>query len=137
MKTLKLVITIATVAFIVVLSGLSIRRESSEEKTLAYKPGSEIETRGVITQIDDYYCPLGKATATHLMLRTELGDLTVHLGPTTFHRNQQLELAKGQEVKVFGSKVRYQGKDMLIAREITVGNETYLFRDPKGDPLWK
>ena len=50
-------------------------------------------------------------------------------------RSQQLVFAPGDQLQVLGSRVRVAGNQGLIAREITKGNEVYVFRDPEGKLL--
>jgi hypothetical protein len=45
-------------------------------------------------------------------------------------------LAKGDEVSLTGSKVKQDGADMILAREVVKGNDTLVLRDDKGKPVW-
>jgi hypothetical protein len=61
----------------------------------------------------------------------------VHVAPTRLIGTYELIVASGDHVKIVGSKVRYQGADALIAREIMSRNRTFIFRRPNGKPLWE
>jgi hypothetical protein len=44
--------------------------------------------------------------------------------------------ARGDKVEVVGSKVKFNGSDAIIARELTRGQDTFTFRDKDGKPVW-
>jgi hypothetical protein len=35
-----------------------------------------------------------------------------------------------------GSKVKYGGVDLILAREVVKGSDTLVLRDDKGNPVW-
>ena len=45
------------------------------------------------------------------------------------------QFAEGQAIEVRGEPVRFRGKEGLLARQITVGDNIYTFRDPNGQML--
>jgi hypothetical protein len=45
-------------------------------------------------------------------------------------------LAKGDEVNLTGSKVKQDGSDLILAREVSKGSDTLVLRDDKGKPVW-
>jgi hypothetical protein len=58
------------------------------------------------------------------------------MGAAKFVKEYQLILAKGDNVEVLGSRVIFEGRDAILAREITRGQETFVFRDANGKPVW-
>jgi len=42
----------------------------------------------------------------------------------------------GAEVKAVGSKVKFENKDIVLAREVRTGRDTLTLRDAKGSPQW-
>jgi hypothetical protein len=44
--------------------------------------------------------------------------------------------SKGDEIAVTGSKVKQDGADLVLAREVVKGNDTLVLRDDKGNPVW-
>lgn len=134
MKTLKIVLGIATVVFIVVLTATNPKRE---QRVPTYNAATETKTRGVIQEVSDFYCPISDDQGTHLMLKTDNGVFQVHVGPTRFLRTQQIKFAAGEQVEVLGSQTRYNDTDALLAREITRGDEVFILRDHQGRPVWR
>jgi hypothetical protein len=70
----------------------------------------------------------------HLTLKTENATYTVLVGPVQFVKDKGFAFAKGDEIEVTGSKVKYG--DALIAREIKKGDKTLTLRNEQGIPEW-
>jgi hypothetical protein len=47
-----------------------------------------------------------------------------------------VSFSKGDELAFTGSKVKYGGADLILAREVVRGTETLVLRDEKGNPVW-
>jgi hypothetical protein len=73
---------------------------------------------------------------THLMVKTDSETLEVHIGPTFYLEEQKFTFGVGDQIEVTGSKVKYQGVDALLAREVKKGDKTLLLRNAQGIPLW-
>lgn len=101
-----------------------------------YDASAETKLTGTIEQINtiDAMCHTG----THLVLKTDKGNVEVGLGPAQFLEDQKLELKKGQTVEVVGAKTTMgMGHgEMFVARQITTAGKTVTLRDEKGVPAW-
>jgi hypothetical protein len=73
---------------------------------------------------------------THLIVRFEGETLTVHLGPSHYLAQQGFSFAVGEQIEVTGSKVKFEGSDVLIARRIRTGDKVLTLRDSEGIPAW-
>jgi DNA/RNA endonuclease YhcR with UshA esterase domain len=62
--------------------------------------------------------------------------MRAHLGPTNFLTQKGFTFAKGEQIEVTGSSVKYNGADAVIAREVKKGDKTVTLRDKKGVPEW-
>ncbi len=80
--------------------------------------------------------PSGGPRGTHLIVKTDQGKMEVHLGPTSFLEKQQFTFAKDDQVEVTGSKIKVEGADALIAREVKKGGKTLTLRNAQGVPAW-
>jgi hypothetical protein len=96
-----------------------------------------VETReGEVTAIE-YHTPRNASgRGVHLVLKTGEEAIPVHLGPEWFIENQDTQIEKGDQVKVTGSRVTYQDKPVIIAREVEKGDEVLQLRDDDGFPRW-
>ncbi len=133
MKTIKIVLGIATVVLIVVFSATNPKRPG----TPTYNVATEIRTRGVVQEVQESYCPVSAEQGIHLRLNTDAGTLQVHVAPARFLRSQQIRFNSGDRVEVLGSRFQYGGSDALLAREITRGEEVFILRDHQGNPQWQ
>jgi len=51
-------------------------------------------------------------------------------------KNYEVVFEKGDQIELIGSKVKFEGVDTIFAREIRRGNDTFVFRDKDGKPIW-
>jgi hypothetical protein len=72
----------------------------------------------------------------HLTLKTLDATIDVYLCPKSFLDDMGSTLAKGDEVNLTGSKVKQDGTDLFLAREVVKGTDTLVLRDDKGKPVW-
>jgi hypothetical protein len=101
-----------------------------------YNTSSEATLNGIVeevTEVDHAGFP-GKGL--HVLLKTDMGTLDLHIGPASFAAQEKLTLAKGDRLEVVGSKVKDNGADALIARTITKDGKTTTLRSTQGIPLW-
>jgi hypothetical protein len=68
-------------------------------------------------------------------LKSETFD--VYVGPTDFVKAFEITFAKGDKIQVIGSKVKIDGVDILLAREVSRQQTTVILRGKNGDPFWK
>jgi hypothetical protein len=71
-----------------------------------------------------------------LVVKSGTDTLDVYLCPKSFLDDMGSTLAKGDEISLTGSKVKQDGADMILAREVVKGNDTLVLRDDKGKPVW-
>jgi len=118
------------------IMGVRFQQPLPAQGAALYDPAKETVIKGTVTEVSDFACPVSEGEiGAHLMLQTASGVVQVHLAPARIMRGQKLSFARGDQLEVVGSHVRMFGQSDLIAREITRGNETLVFRDPKGKLL--
>ncbi len=88
---------------------------------------------GTVQEVKEFYCPLTDDRGTHLVLKSDNGEMMVHVALTRFLRQQEISFKPGDVVQVIGSKAK---SDVVIARQITRGSETFILRDVAGRPSW-
>ena len=67
---------------------------------------------------------------------TSTRNLVVHFGPAAHLASKNLNIAKGDDLIIVGSKVKYRDSELVFAREITKGTQVLTLRDARGFPLW-
>jgi len=91
---------------------------------------------GEVVKVDKIKPMKGMSYGIHLLLKTEKGEISVHLGPAWYINNQDMAVAAGDKVEVKGSRVEFGGKPAIIAAEVKKGDETLKLRDDDGFPMW-
>lgn len=96
-----------------------------------------IETiSGSVVSSDQISPDKNMSAGIHLLLNTDNGNITVHLGPAWYIDNQDILISKGDNISVTGSKVSYNGDLIIIAKEVKKGDQVLRLRDDNGYPLW-
>jgi len=101
-----------------------------------YDPATVISIVGVIQDVREMVHPAG-TRGIHVMLKVEKRTVQVHLGPAGFLGAFELRVAKGDSIQVTGSKVKFGGSDLILARQIRKNNEVLVLRDDDGRPYWE
>jgi hypothetical protein len=78
----------------------------------------------------------GGGHGVHVLLKTDQGDIPVHLGPSWYMEKQALQVAPNDKIEVRGSRVTVDGKPAIIAAEVKKGDQVLKLRDDNGVPLW-
>lgn len=74
--------------------------------------------------------------AAHLLVKSGADSVDVYLCPKSFLDDMGMGFSKGDEIALTGSKVKQGEVDLVLAREVVKGNDTFVLRDAKGDPVW-
>ena len=108
----------------------------------AYGPYQRIFDRKAVQTIQGTIVAVDRTNARdmwqgiHVRVRTASETVDVHLGPAWFVDTGEIALAAGSRVQITGSRVKYQGKPLLIAMSLTRGEMTLRLRDADGFPYW-
>jgi len=114
---------------------LAQKAPPSESGFPKYDLHSEIKTKGVVDEIK--VLPWGtRKDVTQLIIKSGDDKVLVYVCPKPFQEEMGISFSKGDEVSVTGSKVKLDASDVILARELVRGEETLLFRDDKGNPVW-
>lgn len=77
-----------------------------------------------------------RAQEKRVLLKTDAGTVPIHLGPTAFLTDQNVEIKKGDALEVTGSWVTIGQSQVVLAREIRKADRTWTLRDATGQQLW-
>ena len=91
---------------------------------------------GEVVKVDRITPMRGMSGGVHLVVKTDKGDVSVHLGPQWYLENQDVKIEPKDKVEIKGSRVTMQGQPALIAAEVKKGDEVLKLRDDAGIPLW-
>jgi len=97
-----------------------------------YDPKTVETVSGMVSGVDTLIPMSGMGAGVHLLLATDAGAVSVHVGPVWYLENQEIRLEPGDRVQVRGSRIVFQGKPAVIAAEVTKGQDTLRLRDETG-----
>jgi hypothetical protein len=72
----------------------------------------------------------------NLLLQTGKGTIAVQLGPDWYIDKQKPRIHPNDTIKVTGSRVTMDGKSIIVAADVTKGNELLKLREANGIPVW-
>jgi hypothetical protein len=73
----------------------------------------------------------------HITLQTKAETLDIYLAPASFVNLLEIPVREGlKEIEVIGSKVKFKGDELVLARMLKIGKTDYALRDAKGEPNW-
>jgi|SRR5579871_2111478 len=102
-----------------------------------YDANTEVSLLAIVTETREVppHDPLG---GIHLLLKTETQVLDAYLGPAAFIKQFEITFAKGDEVKVTGSKVKNGIRPhVILVRELRKELTTLSCRRANGAPNWE
>jgi len=101
-----------------------------------YDTTKVVEIQGKVSAVRED--PKGSAMeGLHLTLQAGTETLDVYIGPPEFVKVFEVTFKPGDQIRVIGAKVDFEGSKVVLARELTIGTVTILCRDKDGEPLWK
>jgi hypothetical protein len=140
MKRLFFAVTISFVVFSLFATNSFAQRGAGWGAGSQYNKMYDINTvetiTGEVLEVNKITPMKGMSNGIHLLVKTGKETISVHLGPSWFMDKQKVKINPKDKVSVIGSRITYQGNPAVIASEIKKGNETIIFRDKNGYPVW-
>jgi len=130
-------VAILTVAVIMALSTTVPAQAGPGQSTERPRYDTKTETTisGVVQEVKEVV-GAGQSRGIHLFVKTSDAVVEVHVGPSWYLEQQKYVFTKGDQVKVTGCKAKISDNDVILAREITKGENTWTLRDAQGIPRW-
>ena len=119
-----------------VLVGLPARAQKTQPTS---PPKYDLHTETKIkATIDEVKLPPkgSEKEIAHLLVKDGTNSVDVYLCPKSFFDDMGMSFTKGDEIAITGSKVKQGETELILAREIVKGNDTFALRDGKGEPVW-
>ena len=100
-----------------------------------YDPATEGTVKGVIEEVK-LVPPSGGKPLAYLTLKNGTDNVQIFLCPKKFLDDMGIEFKLQEQIEVTGSKVKQDGADLTLAREIVKGGDTLTLRFKDGKPAW-
>lgn len=111
------------------------RNRGKQRMMPRYETSSEVTAKGVIEKVDSQTGRMGW-NGVHLVVKFDAETLTVHVGPSAYVEQKGFSFAEGDRIEVTGSKIKFEGSDIIVARVIKKGDEVLTLRNERGIPEW-
>jgi len=115
--------------------------QAQAEPEPRYDASSPFDTMTVV--VEQREVPRGNPlNGIHLTVRLESAKensetIDVYLGPAAYLKDFDVTFEKGDRVQVTGSKVKYAGAPLVLARQVRRDSTTIYLRDEHGVPYWR
>lgn len=100
-----------------------------------YDTRTVVDLEGTVSEVQEVKPP-NRLSGVHLRLKVEGEELEIYLGPSGYVLEFDSVFKKGSRVQVIGSKVKYGGGMVVLARELRNGGTTLYLRERSGRPYW-
>ena len=134
-KSIKTFSRIALSLLLWVTPGLSQKPQPEDSNLPKYDVHAEVKTKGEIDEVNLRSVGTRK-DFTELIIKNGDEKIHIYVCPKPFEEEIGIGFSKGDQIAVTGSKVKHEGAEVILARELVKGEDTLLFRDSKGAPVW-
>ena len=110
--------------------------EPGNQYCLVYKPDTTETISGEVVSVEKTAPKKRMFYGVHLKVKTGEKTVSVHLGPGWYIENQGIIIEPEDKVEITGSKVTFDGEQVIIASEVKKGDEVLKLRDGNGIPAW-
>jgi hypothetical protein len=100
-----------------------------------YDPATETTFKGVVQELK-LVPPSGGKPVVYLVMKSSPDSPQVFLCPKKFLDDMGVAFKADDEIEVTGSKVKQDGADLTLAREVVKSGETLTLRFKDGKPAW-
>ncbi len=101
-----------------------------------FDPSKMTTISGKVLRIDKMTPTSDMQQGVYLLMETAKGNRIVHLGPVWYVENQDVTLMPNDRIEVTGSQIMVNNRPIMIASDVTKGDETLVLRDDAGRPAW-
>jgi hypothetical protein len=100
-----------------------------------YDTATEGKFKGIVEELK-FVPPTGAKPVAYLVVKSGPDDLQIFLCPKKFLSDMGVDFKANDEVEVTGSKIKQDGADLTLAREVVKGGDTLTLRFKDGKPAW-
>lgn len=131
----RFLLSVALSVVLCLTAGLCQETPHSKASAIKYDLQTETKTKGVVDEVKLF--DLGtRKDFVQLIVKSAEEKVVVYVCPKSFQDEMGITFSKGDEITVTGSKMKQEDSGVILAREMERGQETFLFRDGKGNPVW-
>ena len=134
-KSIKILFPVTLSLLLWTMPGFAQKTQAENRSLPKYDLQAEMKTKGVIDEVNLLSVGTRK-DFTELIIKNGDDKIHIYVCPKPFEEEMGISFSKGDQIAVTGSKVKHDAADVILARELVRGQDTLLFRDAKGAPVW-
>jgi hypothetical protein len=100
-----------------------------------YDPATEAKFKGIVEELK-MVPPTGGKPVAYLVMKSGPDAVQVFLCPKKFLDEMGVVFKADDELEITGSKIKQDGADLTLAREVVKGGDTLTLRFKDGKPAW-
>lgn len=129
----KIIIFIIIIGFIFSSNAFAQRNNYKR----IFNPATVETITGDVQSVDTYtFNKKSGYGGVHLLVRTDKETIKVHVGPVWFLEDNNFSFNVNDKVEVKGSRVTYDGEEVIIGSNVKNGDKSLALRDDDGIPYW-
>jgi hypothetical protein len=99
-----------------------------------YDPAAETKLKGTVEEFK--FVPASGKPTGYLVVKSGQETVQIFLGPKSFLDDMGASFKLADAVEITGCKVKQDGADLILAREVVKGDDTLTLRFKDGKPAW-
>jgi hypothetical protein len=100
-----------------------------------YDTTTEGKFKGIVAELK-FVPPSGAKPVAYLVMKSGSDAMEIFLCPKKFLDEMGVVFKADDEIEVTGSKIKQDGADLTLAREVVKGGDTLTLRFKDGKPAW-
>ncbi len=108
----------------------------NNDAEIRYDPATVVSISGSVQDVQEVTEPPA-LKGVHVYLSGEKGTVQVYISPASFLKAFSITFVRGDQLQISGSKIRFHGADLVLARQLRRDSDILVLRDEKGNPYWE
>ncbi|BFP41248.1 hypothetical protein FGF1_20930 [Flavobacteriaceae bacterium GF1] len=113
------------------------KEAAGQKKERKFNPETIESVTGEIQKILQISTRKNMAFGTHIIIKTHQEKLPVHIGPSWYLKELEIDFEKGDLVEIKGSRIEFEGQPTIIAMVLKKEGKEFVLRDQNGLPHWR
>ena len=109
--------------------------QASSQASPKYDPATEGTFKGVVQEVK-LVPPSGGKPVAYLVMKSSPDAVQVFLCPKKFLDDMGITFKADDAIEVTGSRIKLDGADLMLAREVVMNGDTVTLRFKGGKPAW-
>jgi len=128
--------TLVTLSAVLLIASSAFGQGMRQRRGPMYDQSTVTTISGTIQSVDTLTGRRGNFHLISMNVKSDSGVVEVSIGPSFYLDQQNIAFNTGDTVQVTGSKMQFNGNDVILAAKVIDGSKTITLRDEDGRPVW-